>query len=204
MASGDGIALTNTELVHRMQAAPASTWPLFHRRYESLVRGVVHRMMGPDADQHDLVQQIFCELLASGFQLREPERLPGWVRAFTVCSVCRELRRRSSRRKREESVPAPASRDLVHDVEARDLLIRAAAMIARLPRLERDTFTMRVVEGRTCDEVASLTGYSTATIKRRMARANRRMLSMLARNAELMALARAPSDQRLTELKLGA
>jgi hypothetical protein len=30
------------------------------------------------------------------------------------------------------------------------------------------------------------------------------MLSMLARNAELMALARAPSDQRLTELKLGA
>jgi len=191
--SSDGGALTNTELVDRMRTDRASTWPLFYRRYQSLVRGVVHRMMGPDVDQHDLIQQIFCELLTSGFHLREPEKLPGWVRSFTICAVCRELRRRQSRRKREELHSAVSTRDLVHDVEARDLLRRALAMIERLPRLERVAFTMRVVEGRTCDEVATLTGYSTATIKRRTARANRLMLGMLARNAELMALAGAPT-----------
>jgi RNA polymerase sigma-70 factor (ECF subfamily) len=189
-SSPDPAALTNAELVHRLRKNPNAAAPILYQRFEPRIRSVVRRMLGPDAEQHDLVQQIFCDLMRSGFELREPDKLPAWIRSVTVCAVYEELRRRRLRRSTEGAQLDRLDRDFVHDVETRDLLVRAVAMIQHLPRSERDAFTLRVVEGRTCDEVAALAGCSTATIKRRLARANRRMRSMIARNAELRKLAR--------------
>jgi RNA polymerase sigma factor (sigma-70 family) len=76
--------------------------------------------------------------------------------------------------------------DFERDIESRDLLVRTAAMVQKLPFEERAVFTMRFVEGRTCHEVAELTGCSPATVKRRLARANQRFQKMLSRNVELM------------------
>jgi RNA polymerase sigma-70 factor (ECF subfamily) len=196
-------SVTNAELVRRLQTDPASAAPLLYQRYEPRIRWLVRRMLGADPDQHDVVQQIFYDLLKSGFDLREPEKLPAWIRSVTVCAVYEELRRRRLRRNFEAALVGGLARDLVRDVEARDLLARAVAMIEHLPKHERAAFTMRVVEGRTFGEVATLSGCSTATIKRRLARANRRMLSMLARNSELMQLARgrvAPRSARALAL----
>jgi RNA polymerase sigma-70 factor, ECF subfamily len=182
--------ITNTELVHRMRTEPAAAAPLLYGRYEPLVRSLVHRMLGPDTDHGDLVQQIFRELMESSFDLREPEKLPGWIRSIAMCVVYEELRHRHARRTFEASLIQQPVANFEHDIEARDLLSRAVAMIATLPKAERAVFTMRMVEGRTCLEVAALTGCSTATIKRRLARAHRRLQAMLSRNAELVRLAR--------------
>jgi RNA polymerase sigma-70 factor, ECF subfamily len=189
-------SVPNAELVRRLQVDPASAAPLLYQRYEPRVRWIVRRMLGPDPDHYDVVQQVFYDLLTSGFDLREPEKLPAWIRSVTVCAVYEELRRRRVRRNLEASFVDRLARDSVRDVEARDLLARTGAMIDHLPRNERAAFMMRVVEGRTYGEVAKLTGCSTATIKRRLARANRRMLSMLARNTELMKLARGSAAAR--------
>jgi RNA polymerase sigma-70 factor (ECF subfamily) len=186
-------SVPNAELVRRLQADPASAAPLLYQRYEPRVRWIVRRMLGPDPDHYDVVQQVFYDLLKSGFDLREPEKLPAWIRSVTVCAVYEELRRRRLRRNLEASFVDRLARDFVREVEARDLLARAVAMIEHLPQHERAAFVLRMVEGRTYGEVAKLIGCSTATIKRRLARANRRMLSMLARNTELMKLARGPA-----------
>jgi RNA polymerase sigma-70 factor, ECF subfamily len=182
--------ITNTELVQRMRTEPASAAPLLYGRYEPLVRSLVHRMLGPDADHGDLVQQIFRELMESSFDLREPEKLPGWVRSVAMCVVYEELRTRHARRRFEASFVQHATANFEHDVEVRDLLSRAGAMIATLPHAERTVFIMRTVEGRSCLEVAALSGCSTATIKRRLARAHRRLQGMISRNVELVRLAR--------------
>jgi hypothetical protein len=91
---------------------------------------------------------------------------------------------------REDAAADVTTKDFVRDVEARDLLARTLAMMEHLPHKERAVLTMRVVEGRTCDDIARHVGCSTPTIKRRLARANHRMLAMIARNPELVALAR--------------
>lgn len=189
----EGDALSNTELVRFMRTDPQSAAPLLYRRFERRIRFIVRRMMGGDHDQHDIVQQVFVDLVRSGFDLREPDKLPAWIHSVTVCAVYKELRRRRMYRTLAGASPVPVVRDFVRDVEARDLLGHAVAMIEHLPQRERAAFTMRVVEGRTFDEVAELTGCSIATIKRRFARANRRMLRMISRNAELMTLARQSS-----------
>jgi RNA polymerase sigma-70 factor (ECF subfamily) len=183
-------ALSNTELVRFLRADPESAAPLLYQRFERRIRWIVRRMMGADHDQHDVVQQVFVDLVRSGFDLREPDKLPAWIHSITVCAVYKDLRRRRMYRTLEGASTVPVVRDFVRDVEARDLLGRAVAMIEHLPQRERSAFTMRIVEGRTFEEVAELTGCSIATIKRRFARANRRMLSMISRNAELMTLAR--------------
>src|SRR5690349_23639794 len=182
--SGGTTTITNTELVHGMRTEPDSAAPLLYRRYEPLVRALVHRMLGPDADHVDLVQQIFRELMESSVELREPEKLPGWIRSVSMCVVYEELRRRRARRSFEASFAQNPVRNLEQDVEARDLLSHAVAMIGSLPRAERTVFTMRVVEGRSCLEVAGLVGCSPATIKRRLARAHRRFQAMISHNAE--------------------
>jgi RNA polymerase sigma-70 factor (ECF subfamily) len=185
-----GATLTNTELVDRLRTDPQSAVPVLYQRYESRIRWIVRRMMGTDPDQPDVIQQVFYDLIRSGFNIREPEKLPGWIQSFTVCAVYKELRRRRSRRNLEETFATLGVKDFVRDVEARDLLTQTLTMMQQLPHNERAAFTMRVIEGRTCDEIAGLIGCSTPTIKRRLTRANRRMAAMVARSPELMALAR--------------
>jgi RNA polymerase sigma factor (sigma-70 family) len=185
-----GLSVTNAELVQRMRTDPHSAASLLYHRYEPRIRYLVRRMMGPDPDQPDVVQQVFFDLLKSGFKIREPEKLPGWIHSFTVCAVYKELRRRRARRALVDASTDETEKDLVRDVEARDLLARTLAMMEHLPIKERAALTMRVVEGRSCDDIARLVGCSTPTVKRRLARANQRMFAMMARNPELVALAR--------------
>jgi RNA polymerase sigma-70 factor, ECF subfamily len=189
-------ALSNEELVHRLRTDPQRAAPVLYARYEPRVRWLVRRMLGADTEQHDLVQQIFFDLMKSGFELREPDKLPSWIRSITMRSVYEELRRRRMRRAMESNLTTPTTRDFVRDVETRDLLVRATRMIEQLPRLERIAFTLRVVEGRTCHEVATIEGCSPATIKRRLARANRRLQSMMAHHRELRELARGTRGRR--------
>jgi RNA polymerase sigma-70 factor (ECF subfamily) len=183
--------MTNAELVQRMRSDPRSAAPELYRRYEPRVRWIVRSMLGPEDDCHDLVQQIFQQLFEHGLSLREPDKLSSWIRSVTVCAVYEEYRRRRARQNVEATLPEHGIVDFERDIESRDLLLRAVDMIQRLPHEERAVFTMRVVEGRTCLEVAELTGWSPATVKRRLARANQRFQAMLSRNVELMRTARA-------------
>jgi RNA polymerase sigma-70 factor (ECF subfamily) len=187
---GIDVEMTNAELVQRMRSDPASAAPILYRRYEPRVRWLVRNMLGADDDCHDLVQQIFQDLLEHGLSLREPDKLPAWIRSVTMCAVYEEYRRRRTRRNVELSMLDGGIIDFERDIEARDLLLRAIALVQKLPHAERAVFTMRVVEGRTCLEVAELTGWSPATVKRRLARANQRFQAMLSRNVELMRKAR--------------
>ena len=86
--------------------------------------------------------------------------------------------------------------DLVRDVEVRDLLLRAKALIERMPARERLVFVLHVVEGRTLAEIAELCGYSLNTAKRRYAAANRRFQALLARDPELSSILSMRDEER--------
>jgi RNA polymerase sigma-70 factor (ECF subfamily) len=176
-------------LALRMLEDPVAASSELFTRFSADVNRLVWRLLGADPDHNDIVQQVFYKVMHHGRRLRDPARLGAWVQSITVNTVYEELRRRDVRRLfAREADTVELHSDLVRDVESRDLLLRAKAVIDKLPAKERIVFLLHFVEERSLLEVAELCGYSLATAKRRLNAANRRFQVLIARNTDLLLL----------------
>ncbi len=156
------------------------------RTFSAEVNRLVWRLLGADPDHNDIVQQVFFKVLARWRTLRNPDRLGAWIQSITVNTVYEELRRREVQRLLRLSWrPARVHGDLVQEVEARDFLLAASQVLARLPAKLRVVFVLRVVEKKTVTEVAELCGFSEGTAKRRLRRAYHRFQRLMAQHPEL-------------------
>jgi RNA polymerase sigma-70 factor (ECF subfamily) len=155
-------------------------------RFSVAVNRWVWRLLGADPEHDDIVQQVFVKILRAGRNLRESDKLAGWVHAITVNAVHGELRRRQVRRFfGRDNPPAILHGDFVREVEVRDLLVRAKSVIDKLPPAERIAFMLHYVERQSASEIAELCGYSLSTAKRRLASAARRFEAIVAASPEL-------------------
>ena len=77
----------NAALVELAHADPEAGLSELHRRFAGTVNRLVWRLLGPDPDHDDLVQQVFFAMLTSVRQLRDPSKLDVWVRTVTVNAV---------------------------------------------------------------------------------------------------------------------
>jgi len=89
-----------------------------------------------------------------------------------------------------DAQPSEIYPSLVHDVEVRDQLQRSKAILEKLPAKERIVFLLHFLEERSLVEIAETCGYSLATAKRRLAAANRRFESLIARHPEFVRMLR--------------
>lgn len=143
--------------------------------YGRYVERLLVRVLGSDPDLEDLLHEVFAEALASIHKLRDPTRLKGWLTRMTVFIARGTLRRR--RRQGwlsfapEEELPAQPSHST--PPEARDLLDRVFAVLAKLRPSQRIAFSLRYIEGMTLSEAAEATGVSLATFKRLLRTADR-------------------------------
>ncbi len=190
-------SLTDVELAELLRRDARAAAPILYERFAPTVNRLVWHLMGADPDHNDLVQQVFLQVMRSATRLRDSDRLLQWVRAIAVNTVYAELRRRAVRRLFwRQQLPVRAHADLVRDVEARDLLMRAKAVIERLPAAERIVFTLFFVERETLGEIAELLGYSQATAKRRLRKASLRFQKLAANTPELLRVLGQRRDER--------
>jgi RNA polymerase sigma-70 factor (ECF subfamily) len=145
-------------------------------RHAAAVARVVHRLVG-DRDLDDVVQETFLHAALRMKGVREPDRVRAWLIAIAVRRAHRLLRRQAWRRRtlRVWHWFAPDAGDQrlrgpVDDV--RDAL-RAVAPADRI------AWTLHLVEGASLPETAAACGVSLATVKRRIARAQARLLEEL-------------------------
>jgi RNA polymerase sigma-70 factor, ECF subfamily len=177
------------ELLELMRTEPARGAPLFYDRFQGEVNRLVWRLLGADPDHDDVVQQVFLIALRRVSQVREADKLLSWVRSITVNSVYDEIRKRRLRRLfLRDTLQGEVHRSLVHDVEVRDFLLRAKRVLDRMPAAERMVFLLHALEGKTLPEISELCGYSVATAKRRLNRANGRFEKLVGREPELARL----------------
>jgi len=182
-------ARADAELLERVRDEPAQGAGLLYARFSDDVNRLGWRLLGADADHHDIVQQVFLKILQHCDALREPEKLSSWVQSITVNTVYEELRKREVRRIfLRESQPSEIHPSLVHDVEVRDFLLRAKSILDKLPAKERIVYALHILEGQTLHEISATLGYSLATAKRRLAAAHRRFSSLVSHNPDLMRL----------------
>jgi len=163
---------------------PAAATALFNQ-YRGLVQRTLVRILGFDSELADTVQETFIRALGSTRLLRDPQALPSWLIRISVCTASDLIRRRRRRRWlqffAEPQDLVDASSKLAYeaepDMEARQALRAAQAVLSSLPTDERIAFSLRRLSGMELTEVAHACGCSLATIKRRLVRAEKHFLA---------------------------
>jgi RNA polymerase sigma-70 factor (ECF subfamily) len=151
--------------------------------YAPYVRKVVMRVLGPDAEAPDLVQDVFVIALESLHKLDNPRALRGWLAQIAVFQARGCIRKRKQWRIVRLFAPAklPAQRVSHADFEGSEALRATYRLLSTLHPDEQIAFALRFIDGMELTEVAAACDVSLATIKRRLARAEARF-SELARS----------------------
>ena len=164
----------------------------FYDRYADLVERIIARIVGVDDDLPDLVHEVFVRALKSIQGLRNAEAITTWVTQIATRTAMDALRRRQTRRKwfafqtsQEPEVVVPEEPEGTLDAQA--ALRRTYEILRGLPPEERAAFVLRRMEGGELSDVASACGCSLATVKRRIARAEKTFFTLAAQNPALRA-----------------
>jgi RNA polymerase sigma-70 factor (ECF subfamily) len=144
-----------------------------YRTYCRYVAAVCLRISGRRSELEDLIQDVFAEAASTFDALREPAAIRGWLATIAV----RVTRRRLYRRRLVTLVgfAPPAEYEDVADLAAspydRAVIAAVYRVLDGLHPDDRIAFVLHHVEGERLEVVATLTGCSMTTAKRRIARA---------------------------------
>lgn len=169
--------LSDAELVQALLDEELGAPRVAVERLGPMIRGVLRRGLGNDAEVDDAFQEVFICLFRRIATLREPDSLRPFVLAIAVNIVLHERRRRQKRAllsfDHELTTVGPAGAS--EEAPANYALARLTELMQRLTPRDRTTFVMRYVEGRTAIEVAEHLGVSEPTARRSFTRASRRI-----------------------------
>ena len=167
-------------LVSALQSGqPAARAELFDR-YAPHAQRVLTRVLGHDGEIADLLHDVFARALTQIDRLEDPTALKAWLTAIAVFTAREHIRRRVRTRwlrffASEDLPDLPAS---VAGEEVRESLRRTYAVLDRLGVDDRIAFSLRFIEGLDLGDVAAACGVSLNTIKRRLARAEKRFVAL--------------------------
>lgn len=175
--------------------APDPTWAQVQAREPAALEALLARWMptglqwvrrlgGPRIDAEQVAQEVFIVVLRRLHTVHSERAFPGWL--YSVCKNCASQARREAFVRRWDADQEPASPPAVMDMEGRDALQRAWALLEALPDDLREVLVLCDLEGRTDAEAAQLIGIPVGTAKSRLRRARAQF------RAEAAALGRRP------------
>jgi RNA polymerase sigma-70 factor, ECF subfamily len=170
-------------LIARDPRAPRELW----RRFAHVVLRVLRRMLSPEHDIDDLVQEVFLCVLKKVPTLREPRALRAFIVAIAIRKTQGEIRRLRVRRWiRPADRGDVAGKAVVYvDTDAREALKRFYRVLDRINPKDRTLFALRFIEELPLSEVAEASGVSVATAKRWLARAQSKIRFLAERDPAL-------------------
>ena len=169
--------------------AELATWNRFSPRVDRTLR----RLLGPGEDsstREDLLQEVFMRFFKRVDTLREAEAVAGFLSGIAVHVVHAELarRRRRSWLRLTATGSAPEVLGPHPNADAREAVAHYYRQLEALGVKDRSILVARTIEGLTLNEVAAAHGLSVSTTQRRLARATKRMASLVRRDPVLLAL----------------
>ena len=177
LSTKSGAGPTDAALVVAARADESWAKEALFRRYVTMVNGLGYRLVGNDSDLDDLVQDSFMEAWRSLGRLESPQAFAAWLGSIVVRTAHKMLRRRRITTRlglrRSEPIDLDGLISPSAPPDARSELVAIYRLVQRLPINTRMAFTLRRVEGLPLDEIARLLETSLATVKRRIAEAER-------------------------------
>ena len=176
-------ALMNSteELVARVRAGDEEAFRLIFNRYSRPVLSFIFDMVGDRALAEDLAQETFVRAYRGLSGLREETKLSTWL--FAIAKNCAREQLRTRRRNEGnvelDAEPAFELRDqgqtpsgVLLDKELSGVIQRA---LQKLDEDKRTVFTLKVLQQRSYEEIAEITGFSVGKLKTDLHRARAEM-----------------------------
>ena len=171
---------SDAAIVAAIRAGDGQGGAALYDRHHGYVRRVLLRVLGPDAELHDLIQDVFVAAIDSIERLSEPNALRSWLAAISVHCARAELRRRGRARwfplfPRSE---LPEVESPVATPEIGEAMRATYHVLGKLAPDERIPFALRFIEGMELVELAAACEISLATAKRRLLRARKKFVTI--------------------------
>ncbi|MEM7609119.1 MAG: sigma-70 family RNA polymerase sigma factor [Myxococcota bacterium] len=162
--------------------APRSPEEAFDR-YARYVGAVALRLLGRSDEVDDVVQDTFVELVKRWDSVEDRASLRGWLATVATRIVSKRLKRVRFRSlfwvREEPDYEAIASPDA--SPEQRALIAQVYRELDRMPAELRVPWALRYVAGERMEDIATMTGTSLSTAKRRVADAQARIQRRVAK-----------------------
>ncbi len=169
------------------EGEPAAAEQLY-RRHAGFALNLAARIAGSSAEVEDVVHDAFIRAFEALRGLRNPAAFKTWLGSIVVHGMRSRLRREKLRRVLGLGGAQPVDIDCIASPAAspatRAELAQLYALVGTLAADERIAWTLRFIEGHDLAQTAELCGCSLATIKRRIARAQRYVDDHYVRSAE--------------------
>ncbi len=177
-------------LAGKLQRMDSAAWGSFYAEHRRLIRGVLAGYLGYTADLEDVAQQVF--VTAFNLICAEKVRLEGpdsGLRAWLIAIAVRHAHAERRRQNQMGSLTARSESELQSlpplDPIRAQLLQRARQILSQLPSRLQTPWLLRHFERMSLDEIATSTGVSFATVKRRLTAADARFRKLADRDSVL-------------------
>ena len=177
----------DAELVAALNRGDRHARTILVQRYEPLVERLVAGALGIDPEIPDVVQDVFVGVFEGIRSLKDSSALRSWIATLAVFTARGRIRRRRRWRWIRFLAPEEVPEVPVHGPqgETHEAVRATYRVLDTFPEEERMAFTLRFVSEMQLTEVAAACKVSLATIKRRLARAEKRFVEAARENPAL-------------------
>ena len=170
LALADRVPGTTGELVVLCQQGEQSAQSDFYRKYRSEVARTVHKVLGPDADLEDVVQEVFMEVFRSIDKFKGEAKITTWL--YRVCvNVALQKIRRQQRRPEGHAVPEdelPHHETPLRELERKESSRIVYEILDTLAPKKRTVFILHEILGLDAKEIGKIVGTNVLTVRTRL------------------------------------
>ncbi|WP_437285251.1 RNA polymerase sigma factor [Sorangium sp. So ce406] len=181
------------EWIRRFQSGDPAAFSEIFRRYRRDVARLVFRMLGPNADAEDVIQEVFIQVHRSLGDFRGQSKFTTWLHRVTVNAVL--MARRAARSRPVFAGEPSADHEVDHGMLPDEDAARARRIDAfrrvleRLPEKKRVVYVLHELEGIAPTEIAEIVGAPVLTVRTRLFYARREIEEMMRGEPALAQLA---------------
>ena len=176
-------------LVERARGGDRGAFDELYRRYADLVWSRLGRLLGPDPEREDLLQQIFFEVFRDLWRFRGEAAFRTFLYRVVVNSACDHLKRRSRRPRPVSAADLDGLIDGDRSPEARaverERLALTLSLLDKIKPKKRIAFLLRVVEGLSLEEIAEIVEARPAAVAQRVRHAHRELDRLLEKHVRM-------------------
>ncbi|HEY4659207.1 MAG TPA: sigma-70 family RNA polymerase sigma factor [Gemmatimonadaceae bacterium] len=177
-------ALEDTALVNAYLAGELRSFDVLVERYQTRLLNFINRVVGDRERAEDLTQEVFIRVHRHLGRFDRSKKFSTWIYTIASNLAKNELRNRArnplvlftsitqdwddDERPLEFEDPSARPDDEFRRRNIKELVEQS---VARLPEHHREVFVLREIEGRSYEEIATITRCNLGTVKSRLNRA---------------------------------
>ena len=168
----------DSALAAALKADKSGAMEVFYHRYARYVQRILASIVNVDMDLAELLQEVFVQAFSSVGSLRDESRLKSWLTGIAVNTARKHINKNARWFLFPKDYPDVEWPVTDVSYEDREAVRYTYAILERMPVNERVAFSLRFIEEMNLEETAEACQVSLATIKRRLAKARKRFLTL--------------------------